>query len=523
MRGLPKAASGCVDIAVCNGVLEFVHKGLHRLMATVSRAFILAVVVAMPLPGPSRAQTPTTAQLSDEVLQSESSASSSNLDDVHARLNALQYEVDALRANPRWPGLEEGRLRTTDVPRSEDAAQTPTFPKIKLSGFFHADAGYFHQGAASFTTFGDINDSAGFRRARLAAVGDVFDNVSYVLEMDFATPGRPSFMDVWLDVHDVRLLGNVRIGQWRQPFGMSALTSVRELMFLERSLSFAFVPFRQVGVGFHDANADETVTWAFSGFRFPTDTFGNAGSPATPLPADGTLGDEGYGLAGRVTARLWGDPDCGPLLHVGGDYAYLRPGTNAIEYRSPPEYGGPFVGPLGNQPSVPFFVDTGVVPTQNIHLYNFEVGGRLGSLYGQSELTYAVVETPLGYETLPGVYVQAAYLLTGEVRPYNAAGGVFGRVKPLANFGQATGWGAWELAVRYSYIDLNNAYTLGLPPPNAGAPAFGGRESNVTFGVNWYLNQYAKFQFNYIDARLNRNPVGRSDTGIFAARAQLDF
>jgi phosphate-selective porin OprO and OprP len=100
---------------------------------------------------------------------------------------------------------------------------------------------------------------------------------------------------------------------------------------------------------------------------------------------------------------------------------------------------------------------------------------------------------------------------------------VFGRVKPLNNFGRATGWGAWELAVRYSYMDLGNAFTATLQPPNAGAPLFGGVLSDVTFGVNWYLNQYAKLQFNYVDAKLNRDAVGRSETGVFAMRAQLDF
>jgi phosphate-selective porin OprO/OprP len=134
----------------------------------------------------------------------------------------------------------------------------------------------------------------------------------------------------------------------------------------------------------------------------------------------------------------------------------------------------------------------------------------------------AFLQTPAGTETLPGAYVQAAYLLTGEERPYNATAGVFGRIKPRNNFGPSTGWGAWEVAVRYSYIDMNNAFSSTLPL-GGGQPAFGGLLSDLTFGVNWYLNQFAKFQFNYIDARLRREPVGFNETGIVALRAQLDF
>jgi phosphate-selective porin OprO/OprP len=174
------------------------------------------------------------------------------------------------------------------------------------------------------------------------------------------------------------------------------------------------------------------------------------------------------------------------------------------------------VGPAGNIPSVPFFVDTGPVGTDNIQLYNAELAVRLGSWYAQSEATYAVVNDTAGNTlTFPGAYAQMGYFLTGEVRPYNRHAGVFGRVQPLRDFG-FTGWGAWEVAARYSYIDLNDAF--GVAPVG---PA--GRLSDLTFGVNWYLNQYAKFQFNYIEAFLDRPADGTSQTGVFALRAQLDF
>ena len=133
-------------------------------------------------------------------------------------------------------------------------------------------------------------------------------------------------------------------------------------------------------------------------------------------------------------------------------------------------------------------------------------------LLPQSEATYAVVQ-PLGgraNQNFSGAYAKTGYFLTGEVRPYNKQGGVFGRVKSLNDFG-SKGWGALEVAVRYSYLDLNAVNVSG------------GRLNDVTFGVNWYLNQYTKFQLNYIHAFLDRAPVGRSDANILAVRAQVDF
>jgi phosphate-selective porin OprO/OprP len=52
---------------------------------------------------------------------------------------------------------------------------------------------------------------------------------------------------------------------------------------------------------------------------------------------------------------------------------------------------------------------------------------------------------------------------------------------------------------------------------------FGNELSNITFGINWYLNQYTKFQFNYIRSFVNNGMHGDANTDIMAFRAQLDF
>lgn len=427
------------------------------------------------------------------------------LSDLEARLNSLATAVES-------GGLVPGRARSTDIAPPSATPPTATFPKIKLTGFFQLDAGFFNQDAASLQNFaypgfpdppvnssGNIQDDTGFRRARLAAVGDVSENVSYMIEMDFAFPGRPSFMDVWLDVHEVPLFGNVRVGQWRQPFGMDNLTSVRELTFLERGLNFAFTPFRQTGVGFHDNNAEQSATWAGSVFAYPVDQWG------------GRSGDSGYGTAGRVTWLPIYENDGNFLVHVGGDHALLMPGDTQIRFRNVPEFGGPFIPSGGTAGSVPFFVDTGLFSANSVNLVNGELAGVWNSFHAQSELTYAAVNPVGGGTTVFSAFsAQAAYLLTGEVRPYNKVAGVLGRIKPNCPIGSG-GIGAWEVAARYSYLDLNDGSFAG------------GKLSDVTLGLNWYLNSYTKFQLNYIRAMLNHPPVGDSTTNILAVRAQLDF
>jgi phosphate-selective porin OprO and OprP len=439
-----------------------------------------------------------------------------SLDDVHSRLQEqrlsnLEMEFHRLENRFMSGDLVPGRPRSTDIAPVPPPSKTPTFPNTRLTGFFQADAAWFAQDTGSTAEFGNIQDDRGFRRARLAAVGDVAKNVSYMIEMDFAFPGRPSFMDVWVDVHEVPLFGNVRIGQWRQPFGLDELTSVRELTFLERPTGFAFAPFRQTGIGFHNNNEDQTVTWAASVYGFPTDAFGDS------------LGDKGYGTAERITGLLL-DDDCDHrVLHVGAGHVLTVPNNAGASYRNTPEYGGPFGGPAGNVGDVPFFVNTGVLNYDSANLLNAELAGVYQSFHWQSEARYAIVDIGGDTIALPSAYVQGAYLLTGEVRPYNRQAAVLGRIKPLRPWGDCGGCGAWELAARYSYINLNPAapFSAGGAGLLAGQPP-GGALNDVTLGLNWYLNANLKFQFNYIRAMLNVADM-ESSTDIVAFRTQLDF
>lgn len=407
-------------------------------------------------------------------------------DPVDARFSAFEKELHDLKESLAKP-------KPMTVP-------AVVYPTVKITGFFQADAGWFHQDAASVATLGDIQDDRGFRRTRLAAVGNVSETVSYQIEMDFAFVGRPSFMDVWLDVAKVPVFGNVRIGQWRQPFGLDELTSVKELTFLERPLMFGMAPFRQIGVGFHDVSSDQNVTWAGSIFGTSTDAFGDS------------IGDRGYGGATRLTKVLMEDPCSDFLVHVGGGYSFIATPDSNIRYRNVPEYGGPFVGAGGTAGSVPFFVDTMPIAAENANLFNVELAGTWGPVHAQSEFRYSVVNTKGGSNAgFPSFYAQTGWILTGEHRPYNKTTAALGRIKPDHPIGSRCGGGAVELAFRYSWLDLNDG------------PVSGGEQSNVTYGVNWYLNNFTKLQFNYITADLNRAPVGSSDTDIFAVRAQLDF
>ncbi|MBM82513.1 MAG: porin [Planctomycetaceae bacterium] len=432
----------------------------------------------------------------DEFPSLDQSVSSN--DEILRRLNRLEALVGHSSIGsdeaPAQQSLDEETIvdKALQLTGATNLVEAVEYPIVNLTGFFQADVGWVNQDAASLSAVGDAEDGTHFRRARLAAVGNVAPNVSYMLEMDFAFPGRPSFMDVWGELHDTPF-HNVRFGQYRQPFGLDGLTSVKDLTFLERNLAFAFLPFRQTGVMSYGHSEEMDMSWWISGFRAPVDVFGN------------NTGDNGgYGMAARLTAVVLDDGK-GGIVHVGGAYSFIEPSTGTVQYRNQPEF---FVSDeiLG---STPFFVDTMSIATDRVNLYAGEIAATSGRWHAQGEIVYAAVDrSGASTATFSGVSVQSGWLLLGGHRPYDRKNAVLGRVVPVYIDGFNH---AWEIAARYSYLDLNDG-------------GINGRQlSDVTAGFNWYLNQFTKFQFNYVHAFLKTAGAGDSDADIVAFRAQIDF
>ena len=63
--------------------------------------------------------------------------------------------------------------------------------------------------------------------------------------------------------------------------------------------------------------------------------------------------------------------------------------------------------------------------------------------------------------SISGYYGEVGYFLTGEERPYSAARGAWTTVNPVRPLSfSGDGWGAFEIAGRYSVADLNSGSPL---------------------------------------------------------------
>jgi len=435
----------------------------------------------------------------------------------------LQQRVEQLEAELSQSELRLEALEAAAAPKEKEK---PKYPTLNLSGVFQADAVMFHQTDENRLAYGEIQNGADFRRARLGAKGSVSDAMDYFMQMDFGSFGRPTFTDLWVDFKDATPFGTVRVGQWKQPFSLEVVSSFRYTTFMERSSLFqAFTPFRHLGIGFYDHSQDETMTWALSYLRTGQDQFGGS------LSTDG-----GNGLAGRVTQLGWYDCQGTEYLHLGLGYFLNAPPDGHARFRSIPEiYVGDFALPAGEPigssgqaiPTVamgtPFFVDTGVLTdTSLVHTIGPEMLWVHGPLSVQSEFMGTYVDSgPSANGFLYGSYMQVGYFLTGEHRPYDRKAGTIDSVMPFESLSKKGGKGAWELAARWSYLDLTDRQIRG------------GELQDFTFGVNWYVNPYCKCVFNYIHswaesrptrngAILNQDDIS-SQADAFGLRCQIDF
>jgi phosphate-selective porin OprO/OprP len=155
-------------------------------------------------------------------------------------------------------------------------------------------------------------------------------------------------------------------------------------------------------------------------------------------------------------------------------------------------------------------LDTCDIPADGVNLLAFEFATVLGSASLQGEWISSWVSQRGGPDVrFWGAYAEASYFLTGEHRGYRRSRGSFYRVKLKETFSpiERGTWGAFEVAGRYSYLDLSDRNIRG------------GTENNVSLGLNWWLYSNFRIMTNWVHANLNG--VDRED--IWQMRFALEF
>lgn len=367
---------------------------------------------------------------------------------------------------------------------------------------------------------GSLDDGSFFRRVRLRADGTAYENVEFVLEVDFEQLNFVTFDHVWAGMKNLPYLGTVRIGQHKVPQGLEMMASDYHLTFLEDRSALFDAFWTLFGQGIFIANNlfEDNVSYQTMVHRI---------QPTGFYTSD--FGDGNYAWTSRATWTPYYQDDGRYLMHVGGSYQYrtgdlgrtIQPGAtgnafgdtqDVVRFRSRPELRdatGIGTGVLGGDTGR--MVDTGFLLARDVQTFSPELLMNWGSLAIQAEAAFARVggarslypgsafNVSRGDPVFWGGYVEANYFLTGENRSYDRRFGVYDRPKVNENFFLLRGddgclhhgLGAWQIAYRFSYIDLNDN---GIN---------GGLLSQHSVGLNWYMNDNFKLQFMYNNAQRN--------------------
>jgi len=522
-------------------------------------------------------------QMNAELTQLRASGGTSD-----EKLSAIQAQMDAFAKDmAELKGASDAAtadILTLKAPPAGNAV-TPTLGNGKptfatTDGRFTAnvksvmqfDAAYYNQNAVGpvntdFRRSGSgsgaeaaharqLNSGTTFRRARFGVDGKVFGDFEYAAIYEFGGSGGEDgghIHELWMQYSALKPF-HIKVGAYEPIIGLQASASTGSLLMMERP--DAAEVSRNVAAG--DSRSALQI-WGNGDIGGGGDTGIGAYWLASAALTGNTVGTinstggataqpfgEQYAVIGRAAIAPFSGNDW--LVHLGvhGQYV-MKPnnsGPSANGITAAKQYSAQFRDRPESRVDATRLVDTGSIDAKHVTEAAVEAGAQYHNFFVESEYFRYGVNRYVNPTNLPdpsfhGWYVEGSWILTGENRRYNRASGAFDGPAVNAPFNLSAGtWGAFELAARYSDLNLN--YHQGLLGTAATADAIrGGEQKILTVGMNWYLNPTIRFMLNYQHVKVNRLaptadfgsatgtlPVGSQIGQTFdtiALRSQLQF
>ncbi len=334
-----------------------------------------------------------------------------------------------------------------------------------------------------------LHDGSEVRRARIYLKGTMYQYFFYKMQIDFSdTAGTYYIHDMFVGLMEIPYVGAVLIGHAARAFGLNPVPDENWLTFMEWAPPFGFSIGQLLGVAAGNAFLDDHFNYAIQVGK-------TAGIHCSEI-------GESYNLNLRFTGTPWYEDGGRSMLHQGISYTY-RGSSDQTRYAAGPSFSG----------QVPAFIDTGALNTDRVNGINYSAALCQGPLRVQGEYYGFWVDQKDGPSStfFEGWYSMAAYYLTGEIagaQYVTSYGGLDIRCHPRENFSIKKGtWGAFEVAARYSGMDLNDENIRG------------GILNQATLGLNWYLNPNFRWMWNYVYSQVN----GVGSANILETRFGIDF
>ena len=356
--------------------------------------------------------------------------------------------------------------------------------ELKLRGTFQVDARIFSEEDAP-------DDSFVLRRLRPTFEFGLGKLVSARLMPEFAGDSA-SVVDAYIDVK-ASPYASVRAGKFKGPLGLERLQSASAIAFAERAYPTELVPNRDIGLQIWADLFDERFSYALAFTNGTPD--GRDAASANP--------DDDF----ETSLRLFVQPVDGLGFGIAGSISDKRGNGNAVlpRYRSPGQQ-------TIYQYSSAVLADgehTRWSPQAYVYRGPF---GLLGEyVESRQSLSDGITEHELKHQAWQ---ISTSWVLSGEDASYKG-------VKPDSPVG-AGGYGAWELVLRYTEVDFDDA----------GFGSFASVDTAVSeaqswiAGLNWSLTTNLKAVLNYAHTRFDGGSTAgadRSDEDLVFGRLQLAF
>jgi len=487
---------------------------LNRLLfAGVAAGALSCATIAAP----AAAQAiPTASTQTSGVSQETALALTARLDALERRNEALEKQIAALKA-----GIAAGDQAVRKEPGATKVTLRDTRPTIatadnaftaSLRGVFQLDAAQYDQRRAGPTitdfrrgSFGDATendrardmaDGANFRRVRFGIEGKAFGDWDYSFLYDFGGTGVEAggvINQAWVQYSGLPL-AKLRVGAFAPPVSMDDATSTNGMTFLERSAVGEMVR----GLAGGDARTGASIL--AGGERW------NAAVSVTGNTVGVSSFDEQLAVIGRLA-----------VLPVKTDDSLVHLGLNSTQIITPAATG-PNVAPgaatpvrLRERPETRVegvrLVDTGALDANGLSTWGLEAAAQRKAFLVQGEYFRIDVDRKgaVADPDFSGWYAQASWTMTGQPRRYAIAAAAFDAPKVDKPFNPRKGdWGAWEVAARWSELDLDDGAVRG------------GEQQIFTLGLNWFPNNNVRLMANFQDVEVVRLSPGGT---VFGAGA----
>ncbi|GIL41301.1 OprO/OprP family phosphate-selective porin [Roseiterribacter gracilis] len=455
---------------------------------------------------------------------------------LRQQMQAMQKRLDAMEAAEKQRVAAAAQVKTEAMKPTDVVASLPNGrPTLstrdgeftfQMFGRVHFDAAsYFDQKKGTQ----DLNSGTNARRIYWGVQGKFARDWEYELSVNAGGSGN----DGPVNLLDARLtyagLPGVKIDiGYINPFlNLEEATSSNDIVFFERAAQSNIIE------GLAGTDGRSAIGVRSNGDRWFAHSY-LTGSAANNNP-NGNSGDEQLAVIGRGVFLPY-KSDRG-VIHVGvnGTYVFQTPqlntpgGKRVLNYSERPELrvdGTQFLNTSNNNAT------GGSYNIDRAYEYGLEFLAIYDALHLQGQYSRFGLDTR--DITVPGSaakispnvefsgwYAQASYMLTGEQKPYNIGTGAPGPLTPIRPFSLSEGgWGAWEVGLRYSTVNLNDA--------SQGFIVNGGRQRVWTAALNWYVNRNVRFLFDYINGDVDKHAFGtNAQTGVafqaIATRAQFNF